>query len=68
MTLKIVKEKKLGEDPFYSLYADDKFLSGSYDLAKVEKMYHEYKEDPTIFERKETIMEETIQLPKTEQP
>lgn len=69
MTLKIVKETKLGEEPFYCLYADDKYLRGSYNREKIEKLYGEYKKDPTIFDEKtEVIMEETIQSPKTEQP
>lgn len=69
MTLKIVKEVRLGDDPWFSLYADDKYLRGSYDRAKIEKLYAEYKKDPTIFDEKwEVIMEENIQSPKTEQP
>ena len=69
MTLKIVKEVRLGDDPWFSLYADDKYLRGSYDCAKIERLYREYKKDPTIFDEKtEVIMEETIQSPKTEQP
>lgn len=66
MTLKIVKETRLGDDPWYCLYADDKYLRGSYDRAKIENLYREYKKDPTIFdERTEVIIEEIVN-PKTD--
>ena len=69
MTLKIVKETRMGDDPWYSLYADDKYLRGSYNREKIEKLYGEYKKDPTIFdERKEIIMKEIIESPKNQQP
>jgi hypothetical protein len=65
MTLKIVKEVRLGDDPWFSLYADDKYLRGSYDLAKIERLYGEYKKDPTIFDEKTSVvMEEIIDSPK----
>jgi len=64
MTLKIVKEQKFGEEPWYSVYLNDRYVKGSLYLEKAEAFYQQLKTDPTAFEEKKEILKsEDLNLP-----
>jgi hypothetical protein len=46
MKLEIVRETKIGEEPWYELHVDDRNVMGSYSLAKVENIFELYKNNP----------------------
>jgi hypothetical protein len=56
MEIKIIKESKYNQDDFYYIMQDKKYICGSSDLDKINKMYDEIINDPSIIETKvETI-------------
>jgi hypothetical protein len=63
MKLELIKETKLGERPWYELRADDKFVTGSYDLEKVEQAYTNVKAGGDPFTTKEILRSEEIVVP-----
>lgn len=46
MKLEIVRETKIGEEPWYELHVDDRNVMGSYSLSKVENIFELYKNNP----------------------
>ena len=48
MTIKLVKETKLDDAAWYSVYKDDKYISGSYLLHKAEEVYNKVKNSVEI--------------------
>ena len=61
MEIKIIKERKYNQDDFYYIMVDrfmgeKSYICGSSDLDKINKMYDEIINDPSIIETKvETI-------------
>lgn len=43
MNIRLVKETKLNEEPWYSVYKNDKYVGGSYLLDKAEEIYNKVK-------------------------
>jgi hypothetical protein len=46
MKLEIIRETKIGEEPWYMLHVDGQNVMGSYSLAKVENIFELYKNNP----------------------
>lgn len=64
MTIKIVKEQKFGEEPWYSVYLNDRYVKGSLCLEKAVGIYEQLKSDPTMLEEKrEVLKSEDLNLP-----
>lgn len=59
MIIELVKEVKLNDDPWYSIYLNGKYIVGSYNEEKAMKMYDTIKKNPSengkIVLRSETI-------------
>jgi len=58
MRIELRKENKVGEPLWYGIYIDDKYITGSYDLKKAEKLYYEVKDssvEETIILKSEEI-------------
>jgi hypothetical protein len=54
--MKIVKETKFNEKDWYSLYIDDRYITGSYDEEKVNSHFEAIKDNPNAFlQTKETV-------------
>jgi len=66
MKLELIKESKLGDRPWYELRANDKFVTGSYDLEKVEQSYYNVKNGGDPFITKEVLRSEQIVVPSEE--
>ena len=61
MFLKIIKETKYNQESFYYITCDTKYIAGSPDLEKVNKMYEDIINNPSIIETKvETIKKTEI--------
>jgi hypothetical protein len=61
MYLKITKETKYNQQSFYYITCDAKYIAGSSDLEKINKMYEDIINDPSIIETKvETIKKTEI--------
>jgi len=43
MTVKLVEETKLGEDPWYSVYMDDSYIKGSSNKERAMEFYNTLK-------------------------
>jgi len=61
MKLEIIRETKIGEEPWYILYVDDRHIMGSYTLSKVENLFELYKNNP------ENPLEETKVVLRSEE-
>lgn len=53
MKLEIIKEEKVNDNPWYTLYVNNEYIMGSYTLSNVENVYDLCKNDPKNF-KKET--------------
>ena len=61
--LKIVKERKIGQEDWYCLYVDDNYIMGSYDEEKINLLYKEIEENPNLhLKSKEVIKSTTINI------
>lgn len=61
--MKIVKESKLNDEAWYSLFVDEKYITGSYDREKIEKFFEQIKENPSLFfKTKEVIKTDFIDI------
>jgi hypothetical protein len=51
MKLQIIKETKIiGDDkPWYKLLIDGEYITGDFNLEKIEELYRIYKKDPENF-------------------
>lgn len=58
--LEIIKETKIGQDPWYILSVDGKWVYGSYTLEKVMDVFNEIKEKKTPVNKKEILISEKI--------
>lgn len=47
MIIELVKEVKLNDDPWYSIYLNGKYIVGTYNEQKAMKMYDAIKENPS---------------------
>jgi hypothetical protein len=66
MKLELIKETKLGDRPWYELRVNDRFVTGSYDLEKVEQSYYNVKNGGDPFTTKEILRSEEIVVPSDE--
>jgi hypothetical protein len=66
MKLELIKETKLGDKSWYELRANDKFVTGSYTLEKVEQAYDNIKAGGDPFITKEVLRSEEIVVPSEE--
>lgn len=46
MKIELIKELKLNDDAWYSIYLNGKYMAGSYDENRANKMYGIIKENP----------------------
>jgi hypothetical protein len=61
--LKIVKEKKIGQEDWYCIYVDDIYIMGSYDKERINLFFKEIEENPNLhLKSKETIKSTTINI------
>lgn len=57
--MKIVKEKRIGRDNWYSLYVEDTYITGSYDEEKVNLLYEEIKANPNLHLNSNEVIKST---------
>jgi hypothetical protein len=62
MTIELIKEHKPGDNPWYELRANGKYVMGSYTLERVENAYDELKNGKNPFLSKEVLRSEEINL------
>jgi len=60
MKLELIKESKAGDNVWYELRVNDRFVTGSYTLEKVEQAYDDVKNGKDPFLRKEILRSEEI--------
>lgn len=65
MIIELIKEVKLNDDPWYSIYLNDKYIVGSYNEEKAMKMYDAIKENPSE-NGKFVLRSEIINVPSQE--
>jgi hypothetical protein len=63
MKLELIKETKAGDNAWYELRVNDRFVTGSYTLEKVEEAYNNVKSGGDPFLRKEILRSEEIVVP-----
>lgn len=66
MKIELIKETKAGDNAWYELRVNDRFATGSYDLAKVEEAYDNVKNGGDPFLKKEILRSEEIVVPSEE--
>lgn len=47
MKIELVEETKLGDNTWWSVYVDGKFVTGSYSIIKADSVYEEIKKNRT---------------------
>lgn len=57
--MKIVKETKLGEEAWYCLYVDDKYITGSYDEDKINQLFKEIEDNPNLHLKSKEVIKST---------
>lgn len=62
MTIELIKENKPGEDVWYELRADGRYVMGSYTLDRVEIAYNELKNGKNPFASREILKSEEIDV------
>ena len=62
MKIELIKENKPGDNPWYELRVDGRYVTGSYALEKVEAVYEEIKNGKSPFISKEVLRSEEIDL------
>jgi hypothetical protein len=60
MKLELIKETKAGDNAWYELRVNDRFVTGSYTLEKVEEAYNNVKSGGDPFLKKEVLRSEEI--------
>ncbi len=60
MKLELIKETKAGDKDWFELRVNDRFVTGSYDLGKVEEAYDYVKNGRDPFLKKEVLRSEEI--------
>jgi|LakMenEpi03Aug12_release.lakeMendotaPanAssembly.Ray.scaffolds.fasta_scaffold300934_2 hypothetical protein len=66
MKLELIKETKLGDKPWYEIRMNDRLVTGSYDLERMEEVYANVKNGGDPFLTKEILRSEEIVVPSEE--
>jgi hypothetical protein len=66
MKLELIKETKAGDNAWFELRVNDKFVTGSYTLEKMEEAYNNIKNGGDPFLKKEILRSEEIIVPSEE--
>lgn len=66
MKIELIKETKLGERPWYEIRVNDRLVTGSYDLERMEEAYANVKAGQDPFLKKEILRSEEIVVPSEE--
>lgn len=56
MKVELVKEQNLLDDPFYAIYVDGRYRTGSIHEFKTKKLYFEIISDPSILENTKEVL------------
>jgi hypothetical protein len=60
MKIELIKETKLGDRPWYEIRMNDRLVTGSYDLERMEEVYANVKNGGDPFLKKEILRSEEI--------
>lgn len=63
MKLELIRITKFGEDNFYEIYLDDKYIKGSSNLRVIEQLYEEIKNGVNVGPVKQILRSEEIDVP-----
>jgi hypothetical protein len=60
MKIELIKETKLGDNAWYEIRVNDRLVTGSYDLERMEEVYANVKDGGDPFLKKEILRSEEI--------
>jgi hypothetical protein len=66
MKLELIRETKLGDKPWYEIRMDNRLITGSYDLERMEEVYENVKKGADPFLIKEILRSEEVVVPLEE--
>ena len=56
MKVELIEEKKLGQELWYEVRVDDKYITGSYEKEKVEEFYNNIVENPNFINERKIVL------------
>ena len=62
MKIEIVREERIGQENWYELHIDGKYVTGSYNLEKVNDMKESIKNNPSGIYKKTILTSEIIEV------
>lgn len=63
MKLELIRITKFGEDNFYEIYVDDKYIKGSSNLKVIEQFYEDIKNGMSVEPKKDILRSDEINVP-----
>jgi len=67
MKVELIKEERFNESPYYIIRVDDKFVTGSPEQEKAEKLYNDLISNPDALKTKiEILKSEEIDVSSTD--
>jgi len=62
MKIEIIREEKIGQDSWYELHIDGKYITGTYSLEKINDMKESIKNNPSCIYKKSILTSEIIDV------
>jgi len=62
MKIEIIREERIGQDNWYELHLDGKYITGSYNLEKINDMKESIKLNPSCIGGKTILTSEIIDV------